>query len=175
MPYAITLQMNVEASSKIQDLYELLADKGISNDQKNLGYPPHITLAVVDDIEQSHAKDVLEKLAQKWRAFPIQLTEIGNFHGIPATIFIHVAKAPLLHTYQSLLCHQIPTQSLNPHYKADQWIPHLTLAKDILDQDALKEATQSVRAVWKPLNATLNDMALIYFRPVQILWQASLR
>ena len=49
MAYAITLRLDASAAPLVVSMWNELAARGVSDDAMQLGYPPHLTLAVLPD------------------------------------------------------------------------------------------------------------------------------
>ena len=168
MPLAITLRFDRVSASAIQDMWKTLADEGIDADRYQVGYAPHITLAVYpDDVRVEPIRTALEKVAADWEALPVALSGFGIFPGPP-----HVLWAAPLVTRELLSRHNavhaaLPGLPSHAHYSPDAWVPHVTLSDGLSDPG---RALSVLMTRWRPIGGTLNQLDLLRFRPVEILY-----
>ncbi len=167
MPYAITLRLDANAASGVVAIWDELAARGISDDAIRLGYPPHLTLAVLpDDADESRLLTATRETAAGWRALPVSLASIGFFPGTPATMFLAPVVSPELLERHSGLLASLAGETIDPHYQIGRWVPHVTLAKDLSD---IAPAVAILRPTRLPIDALLDIVELVRFRPVEIL------
>jgi hypothetical protein len=77
---------------------------------------------------------------------------------------------PLLRC-QAALCAALPPVHL--HYRPDTWMPHVTLADDLVAA-AAGAAIDVAANHFQPFAATLDAIDVLRFRPIDLLWQAHL-
>lgn len=173
MPYAVTLLLDEQAASKVSAMYEALSKLNISHDQINLGYPPHVTLAILDDgADPGELIKIVSSIAQGWQSSSLTFVGFGVFPGKPSTLWLCPVMTSQLFRRHSELCAALPLSSLGDHYFPDRWVPHLTLAKDLSDSAA---AISAVRDLELPLNVDLIEANLIHFRPPKVIWRLPLQ
>jgi 2'-5' RNA ligase len=172
MPYALTTLLDDPVAAKISAMYKVLSDRGISHDQIELKYPPHITLAVLDDrADCEQLIRVFSATTIGWSAVSVPLVGYGVFPGMPSTLWVCAGMTSDLLKRQLTLCRTIPNDLLREHYRPDRWVPHVTLAKDLSDASAALAAVQSLEL---PAQATCGEINLIHFRPPRVLWKRAL-
>ena len=71
MPYAITLGLDRASAARIENLWGLLDDAGLSRSMPQLGYTPHLTLA--EDLASAMAAHAMELLATSWQPFTARI------------------------------------------------------------------------------------------------------
>jgi 2'-5' RNA ligase len=166
MPFAITLRLDDAAADRVSDLWHILAAQGLSHDAIRLGYPAHLTLAICpDDVPGSLLEDAIEALGEL-QAMPLTLSSLGIFVGQPAVVFLApIVTVDLLSLHGKLLdaLGDLPIQS---HYRRTNWVPHVTLAKDI---QAPETAIAAFHSVTMPITGILEKIEVIHFRPVRVL------
>jgi 2'-5' RNA ligase len=162
VPYAITLRLDAKASGLVAAMWEALAAKGASDDSLRTLYPPHVTLAVLpDNADQARLSSTAREFAAKWRALPITLGSLGLFPGTPAVLFLApVVTRELLAMHAGTLS-SLTGEPIDPHYTADRWVPHVTLAKDL--------TTPELVPFGLPIDTILDKIEVVRFRPVEIL------
>jgi 2'-5' RNA ligase len=172
MPYAITLLLDDESAARISAMYKRLSNLRISHDQVSLGYPPHITLGVLDDAaDPQELIDTLSATAIDWRPLSVPIVGFGVFPGTPLALWVCPAMTIELLDRYSALCAALPPSRLRDQYRAGRWVPHVTLAKDPSTPSAALAAVQEMEL---PVHATLHEVQLIQFRPARVLWQLRL-
>lgn len=172
MPYAITLLLDRIAASQVLAMYRALSDSSVSHDQINLGYPPHLTLATLDDTADAHdLMTITADVTRSWRSWRVRFAGFGVFPGTPSTLWLCPVVTGDLLERQSTLRARLPTASLRNHYLPGRWVPHVTLAKDVSQPSAALAAVQTLNL---PAEAGLVEINLIYFRPPKVIWRRSL-
>ena len=172
MPYAITLLLDNQSAEKIYAMYKVLSDLKISHDQINLGYPPHLTLATLDDkADVQEIVDNVSYIAGDWRSCSVNLVGFGLFPGMPSTLWVCPAMTAELFQRHAALCAVLPASLLKDYYRPNRWIPHVTLAKDLAKSSAALIAVQDLGL---PIKATFVEINLVQFRPPNVLWRLPL-
>lgn len=167
MPYAITAGLDDAASDRIVALWQALATAGISNDALRLGYRPHITLALCPDTTPEAAlRDAVGRAASTHSAVPVSLASLGVFPTEPAVVFLApVVTLSLLALHAATLT-ALAELPLHPHYRPAAWVPHITLAKDLV---AAADGIAVLPAPELPITGRLDRLELVQFRPVRVL------
>jgi 2'-5' RNA ligase len=172
MPYAITLRLDAKAASRVLAMWDELAARGVSDDAIRLGYPPHLTLAILPDgTDEGRLLATTQQIAARWHALPVSLASIGFFPGEPTTMFLAPVVTPELLGRHAELLASLAGETIDPHYQIGHWVPHVTLAKDLPDVAAAVATPHPPRL---PIDATLNMVELVRFRPVEILFSSRL-
>ena len=71
MAYAVTLCLDDSAARGIADVWQRLADAGISDSMVTLGYRPHLTLAIADRADPAATVAVLKEFAERTPSLPV--------------------------------------------------------------------------------------------------------
>lgn len=167
MPFAVTLRLDETSASAVEAMWRLLAEHGIGADRQELGYPPHVTLAIyADNVPVRRLRDALTLCADRWKAVPISLSGLGVFPGSSSILW----AAPVV-TQQLLAVHMelqavMPELSVHAHYRTDAWVPHVTLSGRLADP---AQAIAALLPFWQPLTGNLDRLDLVRFRPVEVL------
>lgn len=163
MPLALTLRLHEDAAAPVQRMWERMAARGLSTDSLDLGYPPHLTLAIHPD---GTAPAALADAAACWgEARPITLASFGLFAGTPAVLFLAPVPDPGLLAAHAALHTRLPPGG-HPHYAPGAWVPHVTLAKDLADP---ARAIAVLAGMDMPRTMPPISLDLLQFRPVHIL------
>src|SRR5580658_3626193 len=126
MPHAVTLMLDAESARSVVAMWETLAARGISEEAIQLGYPPHLTLAVFSDAaDPARLLDAARDCAARWHMLPVQLTSLDIFPGKPAVIFLAPVVTPALLAAHADLLNSLDNQPADPHYRSGHWVPHV--------------------------------------------------
>src|ERR1700709_440682 len=80
MPFAIPLCLDPASAAFIEHLWQSLAAQGIDTDRRDLGYTPHITLAIYpDDVSPGALQTVFEHVTGP--PVTVTLSGVGVFPG----------------------------------------------------------------------------------------------
>jgi 2'-5' RNA ligase len=167
MPFAITLRLDKVSAASIEDMWRILAADGIDTDRHDLGYAPHITLAIYpDDSSTGQLREAIRQVAGHWRAMPITLAAVGIFPGASSILWAApVATSELLARHEAIHA-ALPDLDPHPHYRPDAWVPHVTLSGAVLDAS---RALSVLLRGWRPVTGMLDRLDLVRFRPVEVL------
>jgi len=180
MPYAVALELDSDAAARVEAIAARIAaacgDRATTI--SSLGVPPHLSLAVYDDLPLQGVAAALEALAVDTGNTELLISSIGAFPAPDAGSVAFLAPAvtePLLalHYY----CHRALThlgRACWEHYQPGQWVPHVTVAMD-LDAEALSKTMACCASGWSPFKARLVAFRLVGFPPVMTLKQWPLR
>ena len=104
--------------------------------EKTLGVQapdPHISYQGATDYNFARLENSLKKFSRRSRRFRVPAGGVGLFSGFTPTLYIPVVRTPELSKFHLSLWRTIsPAASgISPYYKAEFWVPHITLARDI--------------------------------------------
>lgn len=125
MALAINLLFDRQTSGTVESLWQAIADAGITRDMLERGYPPHVTLVVVDDQALGPNLQSALGLGQGRAVMPMTLGPARRFKG--TDICWLAAEGAGLRDLQALVAATVPLASIREHYRPDRWIPHMTL------------------------------------------------
>ncbi len=162
MPFAVTLRLDPAGSARVAAMRTAMV------------HPPHITLAVFgDDIDGAALADELRSAVAAWAPVRLSFAGFGLFPGEPAVLWLVPAPSAQLLERQIRIAKLGAADAVHPHYRPDAWVPHLTLAED-LALDAAIDALRICSLDWRPFAADLDQVELVKFPPVCVLWSQSL-
>jgi 2'-5' RNA ligase len=174
MPFAVTLRLDPASAARVAGMQQALAEAGLS-DLPSLGYPPHVTLAVLPDaVDAGRLLAVVGAASQEWRRLPVRLPGLGIFPGEQAVLWLSVAADAILPRCQAALCAALGEGQVSPHYRVGHWMPHVTLAED-LTEAGLSAAIRLASQAWTPIEGWFDRVDIVRFRPVSVLWSAPLK
>jgi 2'-5' RNA ligase len=167
MRIAVTLCFDPACAVLLEGMWRTLAEQNIDSDRHQLGYAPHITLAIYpDETLADQVGAALERIAPAWQALPIALAGLGIFPGATSILWAApVVTTELLNRHMDLQA-ALPGFPVDPHYRPGSWVPHVTLS------GALPDAGQALAVLtsrWRPVSGFLSRLELVRFRPVELL------
>lgn len=164
MALALVLLLDGTTSKAVRAVWEDLAARGISTSMVDLGYPPHLTLTVVDDEAMAPTLDrALPDLAALGR-LTLTLGSAARFDGTDV-VYLGATGEGLtdIHGAASAL---VPQATIHPHYRIGQWTPHVTLETAGHAEAALERAHE----MWpEPVAARVTAIELVRFSPIVAL------
>lgn len=173
MPCALTLRLDPSAADIVERLWRALAEAG-EDSMAKLGYAPHLTLAVLpDSVPAAALEQGAFAQAAAWRALPLRFGAYGLFPGRPAVAWLApVVTAALLERHRAL-CAALAPLPIEPHYRPEAWMPHVTLSEG---SDLPPGAILSfLEAAWPgPFGGWGDRLELVRFPPPQVLRSAAL-
>ena len=171
MPYAIELYFDAETERAVRDFRGSLARAGIRPILDELGDRPHISLALINDLDVNPMAVALRECASATiSSFPVTFSEIGAFSGEEGVIFL----APMI-TAQLMAAHAAGHQILakvglqsQEYYLPGNWTPHCTVAYGVEPQ-SMASAAESARRIFRPIDGTVREIGMISYRPVRAI------
>jgi 2'-5' RNA ligase len=167
MPFAITLRLDPISAVPIEAMWRKLAADGIDADRDQLGYAPHITLAIYpDDTPVKRLRTALEDTVRNWEALPVSLTGLGVFPGAATILWVVPVVTPELLARHQAIQIALSDLQVHAHYRPGAWVPHVTLSGALSDPGP---ALAALLPNWRPLAGFLDRVDLVRFRPVEVL------
>ncbi|MDR3537339.1 MAG: 2'-5' RNA ligase family protein [Acetobacteraceae bacterium] len=167
MPFAITLRLDDATAGQVSALWQTLAAAGLSDDSLRLGYRPHVTLAICpDETPESPLHDATAHVARGRDWLKLCLASLGVFTTQPGVVFLAPIVTPALLDLHAVAMEALSGVPVSPNYHPGAWMPHVTLAKDLV---APADAIRALEALTLPIHGRLDRVELVRFRPVQVL------
>jgi 2'-5' RNA ligase len=170
MPYAISLLLDDEGGDAIRGHWSALARAGISRSMLDLGYPPHITLRIYDDLDLNPAVNSLKRSFESAAIVHVVLDQLRTFSD---TGVLYAGSSSASQLFDAHERAGILTQQCHPHYMDGHWIPHCTLATD-LNPIQMRTGKELLTRDWQNLPARLTVVELVQFGPIKCVWRQSL-
>ena len=172
MPFAITLCFDPMSAVSIEGMWRKLASDGIDADRDQLGYAPHITLAIYpDETPLKRLRTALEDTSQNWEALPVSLCGLGAFPGDNTVLWAVPVVTPALLARHQAIQTALPDLKVHAHYRPGAWVPHVTLSGALPDP---RPALRALLSSWEPVRGFLDRVELVRFRPVEVLYSSAL-
>jgi len=173
MPYAINYRSDDASSNRVRQLWKKCAALEDSPSMEAMQYPPHLTLAIYDDIQQEELFAGFAAAVECLSNLTIRFESLGLFEApygivlwaapvLPETVL--AAHASIHSTIDSSLCRS--------NYRPGVWVPHCSLATAI-SFDRKDEALAIVKQSVEPFEVTFDAVDCASFMPVQVLKEAT--
>ena len=164
MAYAVSLLFNPEITDAIYARWMRLADAGISRSILDLGYPPHLTLAVYDTLAADVAAVALDRVFNNIDQMAVTLAGFATFGAGRGVCYAALAPSPELVRLHTAAVDAVG-EICRPHYQPGRWTPHCTLAVGVSDPD-VDRAKDLLEKGWRSLTGRIEQASLVEFAPV---------
>jgi 2'-5' RNA ligase len=164
MAFAVSLLFNSEIAAAISARWKQLADAGISSSMLDLKYPPHVTLAVYDELSVDAAVASLHRVLHNVDQIAVTLACLSTFGSGSGVCYAALAPSPdLVRLHATIIA--ATGEACRPHYQAGRWTPHCTLATGVTDAE-MDRAKSLLEQDWRSLAGTFEVADLVEFAPV---------
>jgi 2'-5' RNA ligase len=139
-----------------------------------LAYPPHITLAIYDNIHLTDLVAVFDSAFACLRKTKVRFGKLGCFETPDALILW--AEPTLPGSIRSIHDHihrSIEVNLCRPAYRPESWVPHCSLATAI-SPSRKQEAMAIVRRSIEPIEVELDVADCVSFMPVEVIREREL-
>jgi 2'-5' RNA ligase len=169
MPYAVTLRLDPAAAARVERIWHALADLTGEDDAPRLGYPPHLTLAVLPDTAPAPSVEAaVSRMAAAWDALPVTLAGLAVFPGTPPVLWAAPVPSDDLLARHGMLHAALAPLPVHPHYRPGGWVPHVTLAA--AGRSPAARMLDAALSAWEgPIEGRLGRIEFVRFRPVVVL------
>ena len=164
MAFAVSLHFNSEVADAISARWARLADAGVSSSMPDLRFPPHLTLAVYDDLVVEAAVASLDRIFGNADQITVTLTDFSTFGAGSGVCYAALASSPDLMRLHATIIGALG-ETCRPHYQTGRWTPHCTLATGMTDAD-LGHAKNLLEGDWRSLTGVFETVTLVEFVPV---------
>lgn len=140
MGYSIELYFDERFESRVTELWKRLASFGVPSIMQTIGSKPHISLAVLDSVDEEGVSGLIETFASRLSPFDVGFPAYGLIPGPTHTVFLAPIVNAALIDVQKALCQQLRSFGFQPRtcYEPGHWLPHCSVSKELSPSDALK-------------------------------------
>lgn len=164
MAFAVSLRFDSGVAEAVSMHWRRIAEAGISRSMLDLGYPPHVTLGVYEQLEVDTAIAACDRVFEAAEQIAVTLTNVTTFGAGSGVCYAGLAVSPDLMRLHAGTVVALG-QECHPHYRAGSWIPHCTLATGVADVD-IGRAVTILQRQWQPLSGVFEAAELVRFTPV---------
>jgi 2'-5' RNA ligase len=165
MAYAVNLLFNSSLANVVSERWTWLADADVSRSMLDLGYPPHVTLAVYDALRVDVATAALDRVFENVDQMAVTLTNVTTFGDGSDVVYAALAPSPDLMRLHAIAAAAIG-EICRPHYQTASWTPHCTLATGVNDANLVR-AKAILERDWRPQIGVFEAATLVEFIPVR--------
>ena len=136
-----------------------------------MNYPPHITLAVYDDVDRTTLFKAYHRATEQYEALSIQFSAMRYFES-PTSLIVWASpqvEDALLKT-QAVIHEAINKELCRAHYRPNAWVPHCSLALNI-PLSRRSDVLALLAEPFEPVTARFEVLDCVSFMPVQVLHQ----
>jgi 2'-5' RNA ligase len=173
MAIAISIKAANDTAAAIEALWQQAACFEDAPSMRALSYPPHITLAIYDDIEPERVASALEAVFLGKSALRITFGELRHFEGTPLVLWAAPSVCVALDQAHAVLHRLVDPALCRPHYRPDVWVPHCTLAAQV-KSERRDEALAFVSRPIAPFEVVFDMADCVSFPPVAVLRECAL-
>jgi 2'-5' RNA ligase len=171
MAYAFCLRFDALTDAAVRALWHQLVRGGASDYMLRLGYPPHLTLATLD---QEPPLAVVENAFDAIKDISSFAVRLGGARSFPDTsiAWLKVDDDRQLMDLHIRLLGALPEALVREHYRAGRWTPHVTLQMQGDAATAMRIAGET----WaETRTARVVALELVRFPPVTVVRTVALK
>jgi hypothetical protein len=166
MGYSIEVYFEPRFEETIRSVWNALAEAGVPSIMQTIGSRPHLSLLVLDACNPARVADLMDRVIDGKRRFPIRFAAFSVIPGHTQTVFLTPAISPTLIAMQrEFYCLLVENgYGVRKNYAPHRWLPHCSISKELTPADALKTLAicQATAAVGE---TCITDVGFIEFRP----------
>ncbi len=170
---AVTIVAENDSQEHILRLWDQVSAFEDTPSMRALRYPPHLSLAIYEDIDQAQLRDAVETVFGGQSKVTLTFRAIRHFDIEPLVLWAAPDDADVLQRRHAALHETIDPQLCHPHYRPGAWVAHCTLATRIAD-DRRQQAVEFAAAGIQPFELVFDRADCVSFQPVQVTWSVGL-
>ncbi|MFK0165800.1 2'-5' RNA ligase family protein [Rhizobium sp. NPDC090279] len=174
MPYAIVLKCANDTAAPVMDLWQEASRFETAPSMQALNYPPHLTLAVYQEIAVSSLFAAARKTFANMPPLTVEFSGIGHFPNEMLVLWARPTDDRVLREIHRAVHDEIDPVLCHEHSRPDRWQPHCTIAMKIPASSADQALTWAARTDAR-FTLTFDVVDCISFPPVEILKEVKLR
>ena len=171
MGYAVEFNLSKDSAKRVVSLWESLARESINSAMLDLGAQPHISLAVLEDLDPAVLREDLNRFAQLTRPLTVVLSHAGAFPTAEGVVFLAPTVTQELLEVHGRLHRYLRDSGVEcvEYYRPGTWVPHCTVAMGVAPDriGAAVEICVSSKALGP---VEIDEVSLLEFRPVREIY-----
>lgn len=136
--YLISIYFDEKTDKQIRRLMAQVAEQTGNTFMLDNHVPPHITVAAIETRDENAAIAVLEKCVQQLGKGELRFISAGAF--FPQVLYLEPVLNEYLHQIACAVntaVKDLPDTIVSPYYQPFSWLPHVTLAKQLSEEQML--------------------------------------
>lgn len=162
MPFAVQLYVDAATEALIKQVWDKLAEKGVSDAMIRKGGRPNVGLSVFDDADPGEISYRLRQLCKEQRCIEARFEHLGTYCSRDGVLFLVPVVSPrffLLHSTVYKALGDCIT-GLRDGCKPNRFVPHLTVAYG-LDKETLSKTVALFGNKALPIVGTFEKIAMV--------------
>ena len=162
MAYAVQLYVDAATEALIKQVWDKLAEKGVSDNMVKKGGRPNVGLSVFDDADPGEVSHRLRQIAKEQRVVEARFEHLGTYCSKDGVLFLVPVVSPrffLLHSTVYKALNEVIT-GLRDGCKPNRYVPHLTVAYG-LDKDTLSKTVSLFSNKALPIVGNFDRISLL--------------
>jgi len=129
MPCGAILTFDIQTEASIRGQWKAISEAGLPSLMLEKNYPPHLTLAVCNDLDLDGMTAELPHFIAAFNPLRVEFTGYGVFTEIDPVVYLTVTRSPALSALHAAFWDIVSlySHSLSPFYSPRSWMPHVTL------------------------------------------------
>jgi 2'-5' RNA ligase len=170
MGYAVQLYFNKELEGEFLDVRTALGKVGVTPTLERLGDRPHVSLAVLSEVQVSHCISMIEQISKSQRPLAVDFSAFGAFPTTQGVVYLSPTPSQaLLRLHETIYRHLKDIGGLvHEYYLPSSWVPHSTIGFE-LSAHEVGVALSWLHGNFKPTAGTFSSIGVIEFLPIKEL------
>ena len=136
--YLISIYFDEKTDKHIRRLMKQIAEQTGNAFMIDNHVPPHITVAAIETKHEDMALEAIERCVQQLEKGKLRFISTGAF--FPQVIYLEPVLNEYLHKLACVVnkeVKELPDTIISPYYQPFSWLPHVTLAKQLTNEEML--------------------------------------
>ncbi len=168
MPYALSIKATGPTAAKLRDLWSVFSRFESEPSMQALDYPPHVTLAIYDRIEEPVLRNALTSVFDRHPALELRFESLRCFDDPGFVVWAAPERSESLSEAFAAVHELIDPSICREHYRPGNWIPHCTLATGVTG-DFLAAARELADNPIEPFEVIFDMADCVEFAPVRVI------
>lgn len=168
MPLALTLKAVNTTADLIRALCAEVAHLESRPPMVPPDHPPHLTLAIYDDVPLHRVRKALSELAAGAAPLRLAFTRLRLFENVPLVLWADPSPSTALADMHAKVHACIDPVLCHPHYRPGAWVPHCTLASQIRPEDRARAAAFAAHPI-RAFEVVFDVADCVSFPPVAVI------
>lgn len=162
MPFAVQLYLDPKSEALIQQVWDKLADKGVSDNMAKKGVRPNVGLSAFEDGDPGEISFRLRQLCKEQRAVEARFAHLGTDCKKDGVLFLVPVVSPRFFLLHSTVFKALgdTIHGLKDSCKPNRYMPHLTVAYG-LDKETLTKTVALFGDKALPIVGNFERIALV--------------
>jgi len=174
MSYAINIRSDHQSSEKVETLWAKYESLEKTPSMHTLGYRPHLTLAIYDEVDLETLKKAFELTFKDRKSITVRFEELSYFESPESyVLWLKPTDESQLWEIHQQIHSLINTKNCKEHYRPKNWVPHCSIATAI-ESDRQNDVLAITKQPFEPFEVVFDVADYVAFLPVQIMQEIHL-